>query len=442
MMSSTLNSISGFGAFELLVFGVTPAGGVCAKAVGLRTGAKQQRESSAKRIIQDGIISAGTTVRQIDFLPPLAEKVGQSFKMRAISRPTLGEHTAQHLREGFRRGRWQGRLPGVRQLAGEFGVSRDVVREALRIAEAEGLIVHHGPGKSRRVAAPARHPARRTLRIGILLPSPLEEDNAHTHQLISGILRAIESLGHAGFIAPKCSRQLGGKPARIGRHLEDCKADAWIIYSAERAVLEMAAQLDAPVFALGGVSEGLPLAGSRTDLTAPIEAAVDSLVKQGHRQIVLIGPPRWRKPRLNHAAAAFLDRLRTCHIRADAAFNVPEWRHTPAGLDELLRALFFATPPTALLIMEPECVGPALVFLAGHGLRVPEDVSLVNLLPDPMQSFYRIELARFIWPVQRHVNNVVRWVRSAARNQPDRRYTTIAPEFAKGESVAPVCRRR
>ncbi|WP_395738006.1 substrate-binding domain-containing protein [Prosthecobacter sp.] len=360
--------------------------------------------------------------------------------MQALTRPTLAEHTARHLREGFRSGRWQGLLPGVRQFATEFGVSRDVVLEALRLLEAEGLVIHEGAGRSRSVATTRRGAVRKTLRVGILLPSPLEEDNAHTHELITGIRQTIESLGHAGFIAPKCSLQLGGKISRIRRHLEECKADAWIIYSADRDVLEMAVELDMPVFALGGISEGLPLAGSRTDLTAPMETAVDHLVKQGHRQIVLICPPKWRSPRLNHAAAAFVNRLHTHSIRADTAYHVPEWEHTPAGLHALLRALFFATPPTALLIMEPECVGPGLVFLAEHGLAVPRHVSLINLLPDPMQAFYRIGLAHFEWPVQPHIANVVRWVRAVARGRADLRFSTIAPAFVQGESTARACR--
>lgn len=356
--------------------------------------------------------------------------------MQAIPRPNLGDHIAGHLRDGFRTGRWQGRLPGVRQLASEFGVSRDVVREALRRVESEGLIHHDGAGRSRRVAVPdGRRLTSRTLRVGILLPSPLEQDNMHTHQLVHGMLRAIESLGHAGFIAPKCTQQLGGQPARVRRHLDECQADAWIIYSARRAVLEMAQQLELPVFALGGVSEGLALAGARTDLARPMEAAVDLLVKKGHRRAALICPPHWRSPALNHAAGAFVNRLRFHGIRVDEAFHVPDWQHTPAGLDELLRALFFATPPTALLVMEPECIGPVMVFLASRGLHVPQHVSLINLLPDPMQLFYPIAMARFEWPVKPHLHNVVRWLRSVAQGRPASRFTTTAPDFIPGESI-------
>jgi len=380
-------------------------------------------------------------VRQFDFPQPLAEKVGQSAaprRMQAIPRPTLSEHTAQHLREGFHSGRWQGRLPGVRQLAGEFGVSRDVLREALRIVEAEGLVLHDGAGKCRHVAAARSSAQQRTLRIGIHLPAPLEQDNAHTHELVSGIRQAIESLGHIGFITPKSTQQLGGKPARVRQQLVESEADAWILYSAARAVLEMAAQLSVPAFALGGSSDGLPLAASRTDLIAPIETAVDRLVENGHRQIVLICPPKWRSPRLNLTATAFESRLHQHGIRANTAYHVPDWQHTPAGLHRLLHELFFATPPTALLIMEPECIGPALVFLAERGLRVPEHVSLVNLLPDPMQSFYRRPLARLEWPVQPHIRSIVRWLRCIARNQADLRQTIITPAFVPGETISRV----
>lgn len=357
--------------------------------------------------------------------------------MQALSRASLAEHAARHLREGFRSGLWRGCLPGVRQLAAQLGVSRDTAREALQLVEAEGLVIHAGPGRARQVAPPADSVAARTLRVGILLPIPLHEDNAHTHHLISGVQQAVESLGHVCFIAPRVLAQLGQRPARVLQHLQECGADAWIIYSAPRLVLEAAAGWPLRVFALGGVSEGLALPGTRTDLTAPMEAAVDFLTERGHRKVVLICPPWWRSPGPNHAATAFLRRLEANAgpRRIDPAYHLPEWEHTPEGLHELLRALFFATAPTALLIMEPECVGPALVFLAGRGLEVPGKVSVVNLLPDPMQAFYRVPLAHFEWPLQRHVQNVVRWIRSVARGRPDNRYGTLSPLFVPAGSI-------
>ena len=43
--------------------------------------------------------------------------------MHPIRRLSLAEQTAAHLREGLRRGRWRGTLPGLVRLAAELDVS-------------------------------------------------------------------------------------------------------------------------------------------------------------------------------------------------------------------------------------------------------------------------------------------------------------------------------
>lgn len=360
--------------------------------------------------------------------------------MQPLRRLNLSEHTAQHLRDGFRSGRWSGSLPGVWRLSQELGLSRDAVRAALRLLEAEGLVTHGGAGRNRQVATPSSRDSRRSLRVGILLPAPLEKDNAHTHELILTARHAVEAAGHICFIAPKTNADFRHRPERIRRYLADCAADAWILYSARRTVLEVAATGEVPVFALGGPAKGLPVAGSRADLAAPIQNCIDLLVGHGHQSIVLIGPPSWRQPAPSASAQAFLERLQHHGIRTDPRFNLPDWEHTPEGLEALLRALFFATPPSALLIMEPECLGPVLVFLAARGLRVPAQVSVVNILPDPMQSFYRPAIAHFQWPIQPHLKRIIQWVNTIARGQTEHRMTTTEPVFVPAESIAPRAR--
>ncbi len=352
-----------------------------------------------------------------------------------LTRPQLSEHAALHLREGILGGRWPGRLPGVRKLAEELGISRDVVRDALRHLEAAGVLAHHGAGRSRAVVQGCKALAQRRLRVGIFLPGPLESENALTFQLIYNIRQAIEAMGHGCFIAPRTCASLQQSPVRAKTFLQDCEADAWIFYSMHRRQLEMAADLSKPVFALGGTSEGLPLAGSLADLSAPIREAVTLLADKGHRRMVLISPPRWRKPVPNASVCAFLDALKQRHIQGDMGYNVPEWRHTPEGLQGLMQALFKATPPTALLVMEPEWIGPVLVFLAERGLQVPRDISLINLLPDPMQSFYCRKIAHFRWPLASHVRHVCQWLKGVAAGEvrPVRR--SVSPSFDPGETV-------
>ena len=62
------------------------------------------------------------------------------YAIRPIRRVSIVEQTAAHLREGIRTGRWRGELPGVLRLATECDVSKDAIRDALRLLEAEGLV--------------------------------------------------------------------------------------------------------------------------------------------------------------------------------------------------------------------------------------------------------------------------------------------------------------
>ena len=99
--------------------------------------------------------------------------------MKPLSRQSLAEQTAGHLRAGFRSGRWQGILPGVVRLAETLTVSKVTVRTALHILEREGLLKSNGAGRSRKIVplAQRKKGARRTLRVAVLLPLLLEEDN-------------------------------------------------------------------------------------------------------------------------------------------------------------------------------------------------------------------------------------------------------------------------
>lgn len=75
--------------------------------------------------------------------------------MRPIRKLSIAEQTAEHMREGIRSGRWRGELPGVLLLAKACDVSKDAMRDAMRILEAEGLISPGQAGVHRMVLTPA-----------------------------------------------------------------------------------------------------------------------------------------------------------------------------------------------------------------------------------------------------------------------------------------------
>ncbi|MCX6854674.1 MAG: substrate-binding domain-containing protein [Verrucomicrobia bacterium] len=356
--------------------------------------------------------------------------------MKPLHRQTLVERTAEHLREGFRMERWSGKVPGVRTLSTDLGVSRDTIRGSLRLLEQEGFLKACGSGKNRVIQPGRKKKAHRpNLRVGLMRFSSLSKQNSYSQELLLSIKHGVEDAGHALITCTKSIEELGNDVSRMKRTIQDVNADAWIVYSGTREVFDVVTTMEVPVLALGGRSQDLPIACSRTDLAQAMSDAVDVLVERGHRRIVMLSQTLWRKPALNPPIQAFLKRLENHGLKPDLPFNVPDWNESPEGLQNVLRALFFATPPTALLLCEPMQAAPTLVFLAERGLRVPQDVSVVNLLPDPSLAWCRPELAHFDWPLVPHIHRAVRWVEAVALGKADTKTITFPAKFMPAGTI-------
>jgi DNA-binding LacI/PurR family transcriptional regulator len=358
--------------------------------------------------------------------------------MSLVPRKNLVEQTAYHLRANFERGRWQGYLPGVKRLADELGISRDTLRAALAMLEKDGHIRSRGSGRRREIATgEPSSTERRTLRVGILLQMPVERDNSYSQQMILTIKHRIELAGHACFFADRTMMQLGQQASRVARMVEDSPADAWIVYAASREVLEWFAARRTPVIALGGPSMDLPIGRSSTDTSECVVSMVDQLYAMNHRRIVLIGYATWHGPGPSRARQTFLDALVSKGIKP-SEYNLPKWDETPEGLDRLLRSLFIATPPTALITMEPHyCIG-VLSFLAQRGLQVPRDVSLACAIIDPSLAWHYPQIAHMEWPMQQHIRHIVGWVRDVARGKVDTTHRFFKATFQPGATLAPA----
>lgn len=359
--------------------------------------------------------------------------------MQHLRRASLVEQTANHLRQGFLDGRWVGKLPGEAKLASELGVSRDTVHVALKSLENEGVLAPASLGKPRRIlSARERTSEQRILRIGWFANTRLDEENSHSQELFLRIKNAVEAVGYVFVLAEKSIEELGNDVTRVAKFIQGQAADAWIVYSGTREVLAWLATMPVPVLAIGGRSKGLPLATARTDLSSAINHIVDSLVEQGHRRIVLVSLPLWRQPSPAPAAQAFLNRLEHHRLRSSTDYNLPEWNETPEGMNELLESLFFATPPTALLLSEPMYVLPIFTFLASRGLRVPQHVSVISLMPDPVLRLNRLPLAHLDWPILPHVHRAISWLDSVVRGDSDRNEVIFHATFVPAGTIAPA----
>ena len=328
-------------------------------------------------------------------------------------------------------------MPGVPTLAAELGVDHKAVASAIRLLEQDGLLIGQGTGRPRRIALPEGTAAARPLRVAILDYDPLRQTEGYMTEL----RHFLEKAGHTAFFTPKSLTELGMKVTRIRRLVDTVEADAWVVSSGSREVLEWFSARPEPVFAQFGRRSGLPIAATGPDKPSAYAAATRRLVELGHRRIVLLCHEERRVPQPGATERAFLAELKA-HGIPTGEFNLPNWEDTKEGFQVLLERLFQVTPPTALLVDEASLFIAAQQFLAKRGLQVAEDVSLVCTDPNPDFIWCEPSIAHIRWEVRPVIDRIVRWAANVSRGKDDRRQSLTKAEFVDGGTVgrAPAAR--
>ena len=358
--------------------------------------------------------------------------------MQPIRLFSVVEQTAEHLRKGLHEGRWRGNLPGVVQLATECDVAIRSMRAALQQLEAEGLLTSRGLGRSRRIAAPGGVMASlRTLRVGVLTHDVPFQQESKTEQVLLLVKHDLEAAGHTVFSTSHSQAELQHDVRRIIRHLKETPADAWVVVSGSRGLLEWFAGQPVPTMALYGRSQGLPLARTGPDKVPPMIDATRQLIALGHRRIVLITALARRTPVPGNVEQAFLDEL-AAHGIATSSYNLPDWEETPRGLHTLLENQFKLTPPTALIIEETPQAIAALRFLAERGIKVAGQVSVISADCDHSLAWCHPAMAQMEWNNRPIIRRIVRWCDAVRRGNPDRKTINFPAQFVPGGSIGPA----
>ena len=346
---------------------------------------------------------------------------------------SLTDQVTDLLRQGMATGRWKGTLPGRDRLAAELGCSHWAIEEAMQLLAREGLLISQGSGKKRRIVLSSGMTPTRPLQVKILL---YEKSDRKTDYLVE-LLHLLKNAGHEAAFAANTMRGMDMSLQRITNFVQRTEADAWVVVSGPRDVLNWFARQSTPAFALFGRSSAVPMAA-----TAPIKAdayaaVVEQLVGMGHRRIVNIVREDRRKPTPSFLDRFFLGQL-TKHGIPTGSYNLPDWEDTPEGLQRLLDSLFQRTPPTALLLDEPALFHAAKDHLARKGLLAPEDVSLVCCDPDPTFEWYRPTITHISFDANPLIKRVVKWTNNISRGKDDRRKSGIKAKLVSGGTIGPA----
>ena len=340
---------------------------------------------------------------------------------------TAAEQVGEYLRAELCRGTWGGRMPGGSRLATELGVGRDTVEAALQILERDGLLVPQGAGRRRRIEL-AEGIVARPMRVAILVTDRSNEE------YIIELFHLLVEAGHLPFHATKTLVELGTDVGRVARLVNRTEADAWVVVSGSREILEWFSRQRKPAFALFGRRGQVLIAAVGPDKVPPIAAATARLIGLGHRRISLVCRRQRRLPQPGPPERAFLNEL-AAHGISTSDFNLPAWEESKKGFVTLLVSLFGATPPTALILDEAFLFNAAFHYLAKRGLRVPQDISLVCTDDDPDFAWCEPSVAHIRWDYRPVVRRVVRWAANVSHGKDDRRQTLTKAEFVEGGTV-------
>lgn len=331
-------------------------------------------------------------------------------------------------------GEWDVCLPGERRLAEILQVGRDTIRLTLAELESSGWILPADQGCRRRVAQDrkSREHSPRALKIGVLSPLRLERLRQSMLLEVDYLRQMVTAKG--GSIELFAPGWYGSKrpEKRMLDFIEREKCSAWILLRSSREVQRCFATHRIPCLLRGYPQQDVELPFLDVDWEATARHAASMLWRLGHRRVGMIMPP----DRMSGLEAAKKGGMSL----GEEGFELIEFKEngTVEGVLRVLgRLLEMDSPPTALISPRARQVPTVLGGAAALGLRIPDDLSLVSLAPEPFLDYcvprisgYRVDPEAIARQVIRRLEQLV------AGNPSPGSSPWIVPETVKGASVA------
>jgi DNA-binding LacI/PurR family transcriptional regulator len=305
---------------------------------------------------------------------------------------SLVRQSADLIRERIEAGQLGPMLPGENELARMLDVSRPTIRGALDLLEGEAVVAAVSRGMAREVKKDWFGRKKTGPSVRFLIASPLHERSAGFQ---AGMRQMRDRLAsHGAEVAFQVSAAFRSKrPERIlAKETADGDCDVWVVVDATPEIEAWLEARQLPCVCVGGTyCHHLPRTGGDGDQA--IRDAAKSLLALGHRRIVYPLHNAYGVQMVSSFRAVMEDH----GVNWDEAFHAPHWKDHAANFFPMLSRMFASTkPPTAFLTLGVRNLLPVLTWLGHHGLRVPEDVSLIDMIDDPLLEFLYPPLTRYV----------------------------------------------
>lgn len=346
---------------------------------------------------------------------------------------------AEAIKAEIAAGRWTDRLPGIRVLATEIGVSQPTLATALAKLAEEKVLGRGGDRKAYRILAGGTPSASKapTEAPRVIVLSHLEfgelPESART--VIEEMRHLIGK--HGWSVELRVVDYVHAKqPHRSWDDLIPTDPFVPLIAVFGRPVIARWAQKHGlRMIFLGGIREGhtIPVVAVRS--ASMVDDAFSRLIALGHRQIVI--PLCERLPPFSNSIKEVVrERLEGAGVTYVASYHTPESDYmSPEVTWRMMEAIFARTPPTALVFLDWKELVTSCCLLWQLGMRVPDDVSVVLLNEQTEAGWFMPKLASFRFPTRRMAMTLAAWVEGRTLQAHQQIHSA---DFDEGETMREV----
>ncbi len=337
------------------------------------------------------------------------------------------------LRDGIRHQLWTQHLPGELKLCQRLQVSRTTLRAALATLTRERWL-RSSQGQRREIVQ-TRRPRRTPDRTGpvvLLTGAPLDSMVGIMMYLIDDLR---DQLAKGGFeFEVHASRQwLGRRPdAALERLARARRPVAWVLVSCPLAVQRWFMNSGLPCVLAGSCHPGVMLPTVEVDFQSLGQHAIWQFANRGHRKVALLVPALGMAGEVkivNGAQAA----ARTAR---GLDLQIVEHDGTPSSVKRRLETLFERNRPTGLLVAGAPYLVTVMTMLAGAGIRVPADVSVICRDSEPFLDYVLPPLTRYAVNPMDFARRLSRTAIALAQGgSAPVRHQMLEPKFMVGETL-------
>lgn len=351
--------------------------------------------------------------------------------LRGFRRSSLAEQAAEILAEAIERGEIPDPLPGEVQLSEKLKVSRPTLRRAMAILVRQGL-VKTAKGKRTRIVSRKARKASRVSSVCFIVLAPLRSASTQVSSLLDEVKFELTAEGVAWDSIYES--QLGGSQpeARLEEIVSNRQRTCYVLLNSSRAMQQWFARSRQPVLVMGSCHEGIDLPSIDLDYRAVGWHAAGQLVKNGHKNILLVEPPTIQAVGFSateQGMREYFDTVKGSHLRVFQA--------SPGTfLSAFERLLSGPRPPTAGLACRVEMALSVLGSAQMFGKSIPAEFSLIARDDHPIFEVMTPEITRYACNLQAMARKAVRLIHPLLQGiAPRNKKTLIFPTFVPGQTL-------